>query len=737
MRCKLDRVIYQSANGFCVFSYATEDQSVPVGARNPYYDNRKKYRFTAVGYHLPASTAVEVELSGQWQPSKYGLQLSVERCEQLLPADNMGIIAYLSSGFIKGIGPKTAKAIVARFGDKTLDVLENDPDQLLSVKGISKRKLERIAQSYQNTRKIRDLTQYLAPYDVSEKKIMKISEEFGDKALDVVKTDPFQLCRIRGFGFLTVDAIARKTKVSLRNPQRYAGAIGYALEESRKSGHLFLLRDELTEKCHELLNRDCETEVVDREEIRKAVQREFQDGNVYVERERVYLAFERLCEVKTAKKIVSILTNAEPPEIRDLDAEIMRTERALCRTLAPMQREAVKLCLTNQMSIMTGGPGTGKTTTLKVILDVYRRLFPDREIMLAAPTGKASRRMCEQTGFPASTLHSALGLLSDEDIEDADPEMLSADLIVVDEVSMVDMHLAYALMKRIKPGVQLLLVGDPDQLPSVGPGNVLRELIRSELIPVAVLDTVFRQASNSRIALNAYSVNHNDTRLMYGEDFAMLDAETAEDAQALVLKSYFREVAAKGIENVQILSPFRKKGAVGADTLNEVIREMINPAKPGVNEFKCSGRVFREGDRIIQTRNHELVSNGDMGVITAIQTDEDNETEIRVKLVDGREILYTEDMMENVDWSYCITIHKSQGAEFPTVIIPLLKEHYVMLRRNLLYTAISRAKSKVILIGHRLAVLTAIHKNDVDKRNTVLADRIVAYYDRETQRRAV
>ncbi len=737
MRCKLDKVIFQSANGFCVFSYETEDQSVPAGARNPYYDNRRKFRFTAVGYNMPATNAVEVELSGQWQPSKYGLQLSVDRCEQLLPTDNKGIAAYLSSGFIKGIGPKTAKAIVARFGDKTLDVLENDPEQLLSVKGIAKAKLDRIASSYQATRKMRDLAQYLAPYDVSEKKIMKISEHFGDSALSVVKSDPFQLCQIKGFGFLTVDAIARKTKVSLRNPMRYAGAITYALEEAGKSGNLYLLKEDLVEACHDLLNRDCECEVVDRGEIRKAVQREYESGNVYVERDRVYLSFERVCEVKTARKIVSILANAEPPEIHDLDSEISQTERALNRRLAPMQREAVRVCLTNQIAVMTGGPGTGKTTTLKVILDIYHRLFPDHEIMLAAPTGKASRRMCEQTGFPASTLHSALGLIRDEDLEDTNPEMLSADLIVVDEVSMVDMHLAYALMKRIKPGVQLLLVGDPDQLPSVGPGNVLRELIRSELIPVAILDTVFRQASNSRISLNAYSVNHNDTHLLYGDDFAMLDAETAEDAQALVLKYYFDEVAARGIENVQILSPFRKRGAVCADTLNSVIREMINPARSGVHEFKCGARVFREGDRIIQTKNNELVSNGDMGVITAIRTDEDNDTAIDVKLVDGREITYTEDMMENVDWSYCITIHKSQGAEFPVAIIPILKEHYVMLRRNLLYTAISRAKSKVILVGHRSAVFTAIHRNDVDKRNTVLADRIVAYYDRETRRRAV
>jgi len=735
--CRFDRSIFQSANGYCVFSYSTKDETVPAAARSNSYYRDMKIRITAVGYNLPATDAIDVDLTGSWQQSKYGLQLMVESFNQVLPQDTNGIVAYLSSGLIKGIGPETAKAIVACFGTQTLEVMEKSPEQLLAVKGIAKTKLKKIITSYEETYKLRELTAYLAPYGVSMKKISKIQEAFGDNSLRVVQSDPFQLCRIRGFGFLTVDAIARKTKVSLRNPLRYAGAINFCLEDARSNGHLFLPYDELLDKCYELLNRECEGEVVPIYDVEGAISQEAAVKHIYNENGRIYLSFERLCEVKTAKRIVSMLLSDDMPKVPNLEKQLQITEAKLEHSLAPSQREAVKLCLSHPCTIMTGGPGVGKTTTLKAILEIYHRVFPDHEILLAAPTGKASRRMSEQTGFPASTLHSAMGILCDDDIESNDSEFLSADFVVVDECSMVDMRLAYALFERLKPGVKLLFVGDPDQLPAVGAGNVLREMIRCGIIPTAVLDTVFRQANNSRIALNAYAVNHNDTKLLYGDDFIMQDVQTSEDAASLVMKCFFNEVSSHGIENVQILSPFRRKGAVCADALNATIREMINPRRRGVNEVKCGSKVFREGDRIIQTRNCDGVSNGDVGVITRICVDEDGEDIIEIRLLDGRELIYTVEKMENVDLSYCISIHKSQGAEFPTVIIPLLKEHYIMLRRNLLYTAISRAKSKVILIGQRQAVFTAIHKNDVDKRNTMLADRIAVYYDRETQRRAV
>ena len=587
---------------------------------------------------------------------------------------------------------------------------------------------------YEETKALSDLMIYLAPFGVSMKKVAMIKEEFGDQSLQIVKTDPFQLCRIKGFGFMTVDSIARKTKVSLKHPMRYAGAINYVLDEARVSGHLFLSVDETVGRCYDLLNSDCEAEVVSEGEIRQAISNERLESRIYVEGTRVYLSYERMCEVKAAKRIVSMILQEDFEEIYDLDEKIDQAEQTLKQKLAPSQRKAVKLCLSHPISIMTGGPGSGKTTTLRFILDIYKKEYPSNEILLAAPTGRASRRMAEQTGMFASTLHSALGLITDEESPLNDTELLPADLIVVDEFSMVDMRLAYILLERIKPGAQLLIVGDADQLPSVGAGNVLREMIRSEKVPTAVLDTIFRQASNSRIIVNAHAINHNDTHLQYGDDFQMLEVQNAEDAAQLVVKNYLQEVSQHGLENVQILSPFRKRGAVASNALNETIRDLVNPASKRKMELKCGSRVFRVGDRIMQTANRNGVSNGDVGLITGM-VKVDDEVFVDIRLLDGRELRYSKDMMEDVEFSYCLTIHKSQGQEYPVIIVPLLKEHYIMLRRNLLYTAVTRAKAKVILIGQRQAVYIAIHKCDVGQRNTVLADRIVAYYNREMSKR--
>lgn len=373
MLCRFDRAIFQSDNGYCVFSYCTQDESVPKEARKNSFFNDDKIHFTAVGYHLVSTNVVEVELDGTWEQSKHGLQMSVTTCKQIVPTDQAGVLAYLSSGIIKGVGPEIAKAIVAKFGDKTMEVLEKTPQQLLSIRGIAKTKLKSIIASYEETKALSDLMIYLAPFGVSMKKAAMIKEEFGDQSLQIVKTDPFQLCRIKGFGFMTVDSIARKTKVSLKHPMRYAGAINYVLDEARVSGHLFLSVDETVGRCYDLLNSDCEAEVVSEGEIRQAISNERLESRIYVEGTRVYLSYERMCEVKAAKRIVSMILQEDFEEIYDLDEKIDQAEQTLKQKLAPSQRKAVKLCLSHPISIMTGGPGSGKTTTLRFILDIYKK----------------------------------------------------------------------------------------------------------------------------------------------------------------------------------------------------------------------------------------------------------------------------------------------------------------------------------------------------------------------------
>ena len=331
MLCRYERTIFKSDKGFCIFSYSTEDQSVPKEAHNRSFYHDDKIHFTAIGYHLVASNAVEVELDGTWENSNHGLQLSVSMCKEIVPTNQAGILAYLSSGVIKGVGPEIAKAIVARFGDKTMEVLDKEPQKLLSIKGIAQRKLKAIIASYEETKALSDLMIYLAPFGVSMKKAAMIKEEFGDNSLKIVKSDPFQLCKIKGFGFMTVDSIARKTKVSLKHPMRYSGAINYVLDEARVSGHLFLTVDETVGQCYDLLNSDCEEEMVSEEEIRQAITNERVESRVYVEGSRVYLSYERMCEVKAAKRIVSMLLQEGFDEIRDLDEKIDRAEKTCIR----------------------------------------------------------------------------------------------------------------------------------------------------------------------------------------------------------------------------------------------------------------------------------------------------------------------------------------------------------------------------------------------------------------------
>lgn len=727
MRCKYVREIYRNEeNGYCVFVYQTEDNSVPLVAR----DCRNKgdgILFRAVGSALPQTDAVEVELYGKWCKNKHGMQLAVEKFELVLPQTMEGIRGYLSSGMIKGIGPRTAELITDRFGVRTFEVLEKEPDKLLQVKGITEKKLQAILFSYRESYALRDLAAYLKPYKITDRKIQKIYEEFGRDSLDIVKNRPFALCSISGFGFLTVDEIARANQCRPDDPMRIEGCIDYCMDQIMKDGHLFQEKEQFTDMVYRQLNEGFSSEVVQEREISAVIYHMTQEERLVVEQGAIYPVSNYRNEKETAEMIAQILNDKEQEaaEEKELDRLITEAQKELGILLSQRQREAVKMVFLNLLSIISGGPGTGKTTVEKVLLYVYHKTG-GRNALLMAPTGRASRRMAESTGdLSACTMHNGLGLLGDE--EEFEPELmdLEADFIILDEQSMVDMHLAAVFYRHIQKGTRIVLVGDANQLPSVGPGNVFRELVHCGVVPITVLDMVFRQGLNSRIASNAHLMQENNAMFEYGTDFMFLPAASDKEASQIIQKIYLETVAQEGIENVQILTPYRKRGAVSVNALNELLREKINPEETGKTQMKAGGRIFRTGDKIIQNKNKDGISNGDIGFIREIYLDEDGMEKAELEFGEGRIVEYGIEEMEMIEHSYATTIHKSQGSEYPIVIIPWIPMFYKMLKRNILYTGITRAQVQVYIVGSRKSIVQAVHSPQAVNRNTRLGERII------------
>ena len=730
---RFDRIVFfNPVNKYTVASYKTSDQLVPERARSAYRYRDHLIRFTAVGYDLPQTDAVEVVLEGQWKEGKYGLQLSVEQWREIVPRTTDGIRGYLASGLLKGIGEKTAAAIVERFGLETLDILEERPERLLEIKGITEERLADIKTSYAESRMLRDLMTLLSPYKVTPATAQKIYQHFGIGCLDILQKSPFRLCEISGFGFKRVDAIVQKLGGRLDDPMRIQGALRYTLQDAKdKSGHLFMEQEDLLVQAHTLLNERVPLIQlrVPAEKVEEQYQAMVLHGDMVASKECVYLPQVFALEDETARKVAAILTERPPEE--HIGFVLAQVKRKLGLRLSAKQELAVETAFRHNLSILTGGPGTGKTTVLKTILTVYQKLHAKGRILLAAPTGRASRRMAESTGFlNAKTLHSALRLGSEEMEEQLQQERqpLDADLIIVDETSMVDQWLAKQFFSRVSPGTKIVLVGDADQLPSVGAGSVFRELIDCGLIPVTVLDEIFRQAKDSRIAYNAKYINESRTDLLYGDDFIFVRCKSQDEAAALIEKTYLREIGQTGIEQVQILSPFRSDGAASAGQLNEVIREQVNPGGNGVQELKIGNRVFRVNDRVMQTKNKAPVSNGDVGFIRSIEPQPSNGARFRIEFSDDRLVEYSAEEMGSIEFAYAATVHKAMGSEYDTIIMPVLKAHTILLNRNLVYTAVTRAKRKVILIGQKDVLFMAIHRQKINRRNTKLGERIGLYY---------
>lgn len=674
----------------------------------------------AVGYCLPTTANLRYDLHGRWnRNAKHGVQFEVEGFDEIITHSKEGIIAYLSSGQIKGIGPKTAEKIYELFGLKTLEVLDREPEKLLAVPGISKTKLKKIYDSYLASRGARDIIAFLAPHGVTPNRAVKLYRQYGKETMDIVRNHPYRLCELVGIGFKTADHIAISMGIDPRSAERVDEGLIFTLTDAEQKGHLCMEKHSFITETLKLLDTDGLTE----EMLAIRASRLLESGRLAAYEGQVYREATARTEQNLAWSIWSMLTAPPPKSVSDIAAEIQAEEVRQGLQLADEQRRAVMTALASKLCVITGGPGTGKTMIQRFLLNIYRRRNCSGQIMCCAPTGRAARRMEQSTGFPAMTLHKALGLLAGEDDACSDPQMLDADLVVVDEVSMMDIYLANHLFQAIPRGSQLVLVGDADQLPSVGPGAVLSELIACGVVPVVRLDRIFRQSHGSRIAANAKFIRHGNLSLEYGDDFQFFDSGDMEDSAQLIERLYVQEVTENGLDNVALLSPYRQKTETGVNALNDRLQSIVNPPDGKKPEVLYRNRIYRTGDKVMQTKNCGDISNGDIGYITSITSD-DSDSTLTVDFGDGRVAEYDKSDLELLDLAYASTIHKSQGSEYKSVIINLQCAHAVMLVRPLIYTAITRAKERVIIVGERRALCIAIKRTDTERRGTKLAARI-------------
>lgn len=678
----------------------------------------------AVGYCLPVANNLRYDMQGHWSKNpKHGIQFEVESYNEVIIPNKEGIISYLSSGQIKGVGPKIAERIYAAFGNMALEVLDKEPEKLLSIPGINKNKLKKICDSYLANRGARDVVAFLTPHGITPNRAVRLYKEYGEKTMDIVKNHPYKLCELVGVGFRTADKIAMSMGFDELSTERVDEALLYTLTDAESKGNLCLEKHDLLKSCLKILNTPQLTEDM----LANRAVRLIQSGQMVSYLGNVYRSRTAYIEAHLAEMISHRLSQNKSFCYTDLDAELDKEEQILAVKLAPEQRLAVKTALTHGISIITGGPGTGKTMIQRALLDIYKRNHPGNEICCCAPTGRAARRMEQSTRFSASTVHKALGLLAGEDGNYNEPAGLTADLILVDEVSMLDIYLAEHLFCAVKNNCQIVLIGDADQLPSVGPGAVLSEMIASECIPVVRLDKVFRQSAGSRIATNAKLIRHGNLSLEYGPDFQFMDSASTTESAEKVAEIYMQEIAKYGVDNVALLSPFRQRTETGVNALNELIRDLVNPPDNEKAEVKFGKRIFRCGDKVMQIKNHDDVNNGDIGYITKI-INMDSETILYINFGDGKLKEYDAGDLDMLDLGYASTIHKSQGAEYQSVIINLQCAHAIMLTRPLIYTAITRGKKRVIIVGERRALCMAIKKTDTEKRGTCLAKRLKEYY---------
>ena len=690
---------------------------------------------TVVGNLLSVRTGEVLRLQGEWTTHpKYGRQFKILKHKTIVPATNEGIRRYLGSGLVQGIGPKMADRIVSSFGEKTLEIIDRFPEQLATVEGIGQKRIQMIRDAWQKQRNVRDVMVFLQSHDIGPAYAYRIYKRYGDRSIAVVRNDPFRLASdIFGVGFQKADRVATSLGFAKTAPERVAAGILYVLQRLSEEGHVYFPYDPLVDQCRELLDvsGDVVVEALGRCALKGDITIEAVDETTAISRESdkaVFLSALHYYENQIAAYLAGLATHTPGQPNVDVDGALEWVQRHMGIRLAANQSRAVRNALTHKLMVITGGPGTGKTTILKAIVDLARR--DRRRIRLAAPTGRAAKRMGEATGHGAMTIHRMLEFSPQKGgFQRTDTHPLSCNLLIVDEASMIDVRLMYHLLRAIPPASGLVLVGDADQLPSVGPGNVLKDIIASDRMPVVELTEIYRQARSSRIVVNAHHIHQGRMPELKhpkpeepASDFYFIEQEEPEKVLDLILTLVTDRIPGRfpfdPMTDIQVLSPMHK-GVVGASNLNRKLQDALNP---DATEWNRGETVFRIGDKVMQIRNNyeKNVYNGDIGRIAHI--DQGNQ-EMTVAY-DDRSVTYGPMDLDEIVLAYAISVHKSQGSEFPVVIIPILTQHYVLLQRNLIYTAVTRGKQLVVIVGTRKAMAIGIQNDQTRHRYTRLKERI-------------
>ena len=711
-------------------TYTNEENSYTVVKVKVY---GRKDLVTVIGNIVNPTPGEIISMKGEWgNHPKYGEQFKVVFCQCTTPATVYGIEKYLGSGLVKGIGPVMAKRIVKKFKEETLNVIEKDIEQLAGIDGIGKKRIAMIKKAWDEQKEIRSIMIFLQSHGVSSGYSAKIYKKYGNESIKIVKENPYRLAiDIFGIGFVTADKIAQKLGFAKDSELRAEAGILHVLHEMTDEGHVYYPYEPLIEKCKEILD-------IEREIIVKAIgtialnkqiiledinhdPAEFQENH-----KAVYLVGYHIAETNLSTRLRTLIHT--PQAIRKIDSEkaIQWVQEKLSIILADKQIEAVRCVTGNKVMIITGGPGTGKTTIINAIIRIFSVI--KTKIMLAAPTGRAAKRMMETTGHEAKTIHRLLEYsMKKGGFQKNGDSPLDCDLLIIDEASMIDTLLMHHLLKAIPSRATFVLVGDVNQLPSVGAGNVLKDIIESKAVPVVELNEIFRQAKESSIIVNAHLINEGKMPNLRSsqdklDDFYFIEQEDPQKVMELIITLVKERIPKRfgfnAIDDIQVLSPMHR-GIIGASNLNMELQNALNPGDEGVNRF---GRLYKVNDKVMQIANNydKEVYNGDIGRIVSI----DEEAQEITVSIDDREISYDYSELDELVHAYAVSIHKSQGSEYQAVVIPILTQHYILLQRNLLYTGVTRGKKLVVIIGTKKAMAIAVRNNKTQKRYTLLNERL-------------